>query len=61
MTVAMSDELYADLLIYAADQSKRTLKKLSVGEAMRTLLAAELRSRGYEREELPLTASPKVH
>ena len=43
----MSDELYRDLLEYAADQSKRNVRRLSLGEAVRTLISIQLEGFGY--------------
>jgi len=59
LTVAMSDELYKDLVEYAADQSKRNVRRLSLGEAMRTLTSVRLSELGYPREYTtpPLEAS----
>jgi len=56
LTIAMSDELYGRLLGYAADQSKSQMKRLSLGETMRTLVSARLDQLGYDR---PLEA-PRI-
>ena len=42
LTIAMSDELYARLLGYAADQSKSQLKRFSLGESVRELVSERL-------------------
>ena len=60
ITIAMSDDLYADLLEYAADQSKKNVRRLSMGEAVRDLISVELRAIGYDkgsRRSLALTAT----
>ncbi len=59
LTIAMSDDLYARLLGYAADQSKEQLKRLSLGETMRTLVTARLDELGYSMygEEVPHVSS----
>ena len=48
LTIAMTDELYGRLLGYAADQSKSQMRRLSLGEVMRTLVAARLDELGYD-------------
>ena len=48
----MSDELYRDLLEYAADQSKRNVRRLSLGEAMRTLISIPLKEYGYSHNPI---------
>ena len=59
LTIAMSDELYGRLLGYAADQSKSQMKRLSLGETLRTLVSARLDELGYDmlREEAPRLSS----
>ena len=59
LTIAMSDDLYARILGYAADQSKSQLKRLSLGETMRVLVTARLDELGYTmyREEVPRVSS----
>ena len=59
LTIAMSDELYARLLGYAADESKRKLKRLSLGETMRNLVSARLDELEYRmvQEEAPRVSS----
>jgi hypothetical protein len=49
ITISMSDELYGDLLDYAADQSKKNVRRLSMGEAVRTLISIPLKELGYNR------------
>jgi len=59
LTIAMSDDLYARLLGYAADQSKSKLKRLSLGESMRDLVSARLDQLGYSmvtKEMAPYTS-----
>jgi hypothetical protein len=48
LTVAMDDELYGRLLGYAADQSKRQMKRLSLGETVRNLVSSGLDELGYD-------------
>jgi hypothetical protein len=59
LTIAMSDYLYGRLLGFAADQSKREMKRLSLGETVRTLVAARLDELGYGiiHEESPRVPS----
>jgi hypothetical protein len=59
LTIAMSDDLYARLLGYAADQSKRQLRRLSLGETVRVLVSAGLDNIGYDmiHEEAPRLTS----
>ena len=47
LTIAMSDYLYVRLLGFAADQSKSQMKRLSLGETVRTLVTARLDQLGY--------------
>ncbi|HUK74559.1 MAG TPA: hypothetical protein VLU99_02115 [Nitrososphaerales archaeon] len=47
LTIAMSDDLYARLLGFAADQSKSQLKRISLGESVRDLVTARLDELGY--------------
>ena len=47
LTIAMSDYLYGRLLGYAADQSKSQMKRLSLGETVRSLVSARLDEIGY--------------
>jgi len=47
LTIAMSDDLYARLLGFAADQSKSQLKRISLGESVRDLVSARLDELGY--------------
>ena len=56
LTIAMSDDLYARLLAYAADQSKTLLKRLSLGESMRDLASARLDQLGYAMIDDRLTS-----
>jgi len=60
LTIAMSDDLYARLLGYAADQSKSHLRRLSLGESMRDLVSARLDELGYgiiQKQGTPIPAS----
>ena len=57
LTIAMSEDLYGRLLGYAADQSKRKMKRLSLGETMRTLVSTRLDEIGYE---MPLEVAPRI-
>lgn len=54
ITISLSDELYRNLLDYAADQSKRNVKRLSLGEAVRTLISIQLDGFGYNRGMIQL-------
>ena len=47
LTIAMSDDLYARLLGFAADQSKSKLKRISLGESVRDLVSDRLDELGY--------------
>lgn len=47
LTIAMSDYLYSRLLGFAADKSKRDLKRLSLGETVRDLVSERLDQLGY--------------
>jgi len=49
VTIAMDDDLYKDLLDYAADQSKLNVRRLSIGEAVRSLISVQLNNIGYSR------------
>lgn len=55
LTIAMSDGLYRRLLGYAADESKRHMRRLSLGETVRILITARLDELGYDLvpEEAP--------
>jgi hypothetical protein len=57
LTIAMSDELYGRLLGYAADQSKSQMRRLSLGETMRTLVSIRLDELGYGT---PLDNAPRI-
>ena len=54
LTIAMSDALFARLLGYSADQSKSKLRRISLGESVRTLVTSRLDDIGYVdvREEV---------
>ena len=57
LTIAMSEDLYGRLLGYAADQSKSKMKRLSLGETMRTLVSTRLDEIGYE---VALEVAPRI-
>jgi len=57
VTIAMDDDLYKDLLGYAADQSKLNVRRLSIGEAVRTLINQQLEIIGYGRSTREETSS----
>jgi hypothetical protein len=57
LTIAMSEDLYGRLLGYAADQSKQKMKRLSLGETLRTLVSTRLDEIGYE---MPLEVAPRA-
>ena len=48
LTIAMGEDLYARLLGYAADQSKSQVRRLSLGETVRTLVGDRLDELGYD-------------
>jgi len=50
LTVALDDDLFGDLLNYAADRSKQNVRRVSLGEAVRVLLAVRLAQVGYRQE-----------
>jgi hypothetical protein len=60
ITISISDELYGDMLDYAADQSKKNVRRLNMCEVMRTLIAAPLQEQGYRRAlvNVPQMSSP---
>jgi hypothetical protein len=43
----MTDELYLALLEYSADESRKAVKKISLGRSMRTLMSTRLDELGY--------------
>ena len=47
VTIALDEELYVSLVDYAANKSKREMRRFSIGEAIRELLALQLASLGY--------------
>jgi hypothetical protein len=59
LTIAMSDYLYGRLLVFAADQSKSQMKRLSLGETVRMLVSTRLDEieQVVMREEGPRIAS----
>ncbi len=44
----MNDDLYLRLLQYVADESKRNVRRLSLGKALRTLVSSRLDQLGYQ-------------
>ena len=44
VTIALDDEMYVALLEYAAERSKREMRRFSMGEAIRELAARQLGS-----------------
>lgn len=42
VTIALDDEMYLSLLEYAAQRSKREMRRFSMGEAIRDLVASKL-------------------
>jgi predicted transcriptional regulator len=42
VTIALDDEMYLSLLEYAAQRSKREMRRFSMGEAIRDLVASRL-------------------
>jgi|GEM_PF-5214852 len=55
VTIALDEELYVSLVDYAANKSEREMRRFSVGEAIRDLLALQLASLGYTRQRpLPI-------
>lgn len=47
ITIAMTDELYLALLEYTADESRKEVRKLSLGKSMRSLMSSRLEQLGY--------------
>jgi hypothetical protein len=47
ITIAMTDELYLALLEYSADESRKAVKKISLGMSMRSLMSSRLEELGY--------------
>jgi len=43
----MTEELYLELLKFNADQSKKEVRKLSLGSSIRGLIASRLKQLGY--------------
>ena len=53
----MTEELYLALLEYCADESKKAVRKVSLGESMRGLMSFRLEELGYR--ELVQTSGPR--
>jgi hypothetical protein len=47
ITIAMTDELYLALLEYSADESRKAVRKVSLGKSMRSLMSSRLDELGY--------------
>jgi len=47
ITIAMTDELYVRLLEFTADESKKKVRRLSLGNSIRTLISSKLDELGY--------------
>jgi hypothetical protein len=47
LTIAMTDELYLALLQYSADESRKAVRKVSLGKSMRILMSSRLDELGY--------------
>jgi len=45
----MSDELYLKLLEYTAEESKKEVRKLSLGNSIRSLMSSRLEQLGYRK------------
>jgi hypothetical protein len=43
----MTDELYLALLQYSADESRKAVRKVSLGKSMRSLMSSRLYELGY--------------
>jgi hypothetical protein len=46
----MTDELYLALLEYSADESKKAVRKISLGKSMRSLMSSRLDELGYREQ-----------
>lgn len=46
VTIALDDEMYLSLLEYTAQRSKREMRRFSMGEAIRDLVASKLETVG---------------
>ncbi len=59
VTIALDDEMYVALLEYAAERSKREMRRFSMGKAIRDLVASQLATIGpvERRQELKRTSS----
>ncbi len=47
LTIAMTDELYLELLKFNADECKKEVRKLSLGSSIRGLISYRLEQLGY--------------
>jgi predicted transcriptional regulator len=63
VTIALDDEMYIALLEYAAERSKREMRRFSMGKAIRDLVASQLstmrpveRRQEFKRESSVLSA-----
>lgn len=62
LTIAMGDDLYASLVEFAAEESKRQVRRMSLGEAARTLILEQLNHKGHSPEiarPSPLEPTPR--
>ncbi len=59
VTIALDDEMYVALLEYAAERSKREMRRFSMGRAIRDLVASQLETIGpmERRHELKRASS----
>ncbi|MFQ5710865.1 MAG: hypothetical protein ACE5GD_03700 [Candidatus Geothermarchaeales archaeon] len=46
ITIAIDEETYRCLVDYAAERSKREMRRFAIGEAIRELLRANLKGKG---------------
>jgi len=44
VTIALDDEMYLSLLEYASQRSKREMRRFSMGEAIRDMVASRLQT-----------------
>jgi len=47
LTIAMTDELYLELLKFNTDECKKEVRKLSLGNSIRGLISSRLEQLGY--------------
>ena len=60
LTTTLSDELYSELLGYKVELGKRHMKRFSLGETVRSLMASRLNEERYEKSSLGLPESDRT-